>query len=192
METMQQRIAVVRATPYPPHKRRWCGLEQWVSDPERRSQQDMDELPAGGFRPKFDGKGKPLYAKHALPWPDTEIRVVIVDHPKPFDPNANGGAPVEISPATLSMLESDPKIAVRVLSGPGGDPAEVIHAKAQASKLEVDLQDARREMAAISESEKTYRASSEELVTEVTAKNAKIAALEQELAAARASIAKKR
>src|SRR5690242_17901077 len=111
-----QRVAVVRAIPMPGHKRRWCGLERWVPDPKARSQQEMEELPQGGFKAKFDTAGKPIWAKHALPWPDTDIKVLVVDNPAPFDPLANGGAPVEISPATFAMLEKDPRISVRMLN----------------------------------------------------------------------------
>lgn len=145
------RIALVRAIPFPPHKRRWCGLERWVPDPKRRPQQEMEELPQGGLKPKFDSAGKPIYAKHALPWPEEEIKVEVVDEPALFDPEANGGYPVQISPRTLQMLREDSRIAVRVLGEDGGDAEEVIAAKAQAADLDEKLQEANRLIASLQE-----------------------------------------
>lgn len=145
------RVAVVRAIPHPPHKRRWCGLERWVPDPEKRPQQEMEELPTGGFKPKFDDDGRPIYAKHALPWPETEVKVGVVDEPELFDPNANGGVPVEISPATFAMLQKDHRISAYLLDGSGGDPAEVVRAKAEAAQLDEKLASANRHIASLQE-----------------------------------------
>lgn len=168
MQTNQQsagaRLAVVRAIPMTGHKRRWCGLERWIEDRSARP------------NPK---------EKHGLPWPDFDVKVVIVDEPTPFDPNANGGVPVEISPGTLAALEKDHRIAVRVLNGDGGDPAEVIRVKAKASELEDKLTEARKESAAIAEQLKSLKSVSEQQVADQAAR---LAVLEQELAAARAQL----
>jgi hypothetical protein len=159
------RIAVVRAIPNPGHKRRWCGLEKWVADKKVRPNPDE---------------------KHGLPWPDTEIKVAIVDEPKPFDPSANGGVPVEISPATLTMLEKDERIAVRVLGGAeGGDPAEAVHLKAELAALTAALEKAQRELADHVERSKASHAVSQRQIEETAAK---LAAVEHELATARAQL----
>ena len=187
----KQIVAVVRAIPHMPHKRRWCGLERWVPDPANRSQQEMDELPTGGFRPKFDAAGKPIYAKHALPWPDTEIKVLVVDEPAPYDPNANGGAPVEISPATLRALEQDERIAVRVL-GEGVDATDVAHAKARIIEAENEAAAVAREKANLAErlaSETRNRTAAENLAKAASEKSA---ALELELAELRAKLDKRK
>lgn len=131
---MQPIVAVVRGIPHPPYKNRWCGLERWVPDPEKRPQQEMEELPQGGFKPKFDEQGQPIWAKHALPWPDDETKVYVVDDPPLFDPKANGGRPTHISPSTLAMLKKDRRISVQVLNGDGGDPAEAVTTKAALAK----------------------------------------------------------
>jgi hypothetical protein len=158
------RIAVVRAIPQPGHKRRWCGLELWVEDRAKRPHPEE---------------------KHGLPWPDTEVKVRVVDKPAPFDPNANGGAPIEISPATLVMLEKDDRIAVRVLDGDGGDPAETIRAKAANAKLEEEIAELRRQLAEESERAKALQTSSQQQAEEL---GAKLAASEAELATVRAQL----
>lgn len=186
MQTSAASIAVVRAIPMPGHKRRWCGLERWVEDKDKRPQQEMEELPQGGFKPKFDDKGKPIYAKHALPWPETEIKVYVVDAPAPFDPNANGGAPVEISPATLADLRQDPRIAVQMLDGEGGDPAEALEAKGHAAKLEEKLADAQRMIASLQEQ---VSAAHEAAAAKVSVE---IAKLRQELAETKGRLAERK
>lgn len=171
MQTTQPtpaRIAVVRAIPHPPHRNRWCGLEKWVED--RKVRANPDE-------------------KHGLPWPATEIKVAIVEEPAPFDPNANGGAPVEISPATLVMLERDERIAVRVLGGEGGDPADVVRAKAEASKLERELVEARK---ALSDHSERSRVAQEAHSKQAAEQGAKLAALESELATLRAQLSSRK
>lgn len=183
---IEKQVAVVRAIPMPGHKRRWCGLERWIPNPEKRPQQEMEELPTGGFKPKFDEKGKPIYAKHALPWPDTEIKVFVVDNPAPFDPDANGGAPVEVSPVTLAMLRQDARISVQVLDGEGGDPAEAIEAKAKAAKLEERLDEAQRHIAALQEQ---VTAAHESAAAKVAGE---IAKLRQELAETKSKLAEKK
>ncbi len=189
---MEKRIvAVVRAIPHMPHKRRWCGLERWVPDPANRSQQEMEELPTGGFKPKFDEQGKPIYAKHALPWPDTEVKVYVVDKPAPYDPNANGGAPVEISPASLRMLEQDERIAVRLL-GEGVDASDVAHAKARIAEVENEvtaLARAKSELAERLATETRSRAAAENLAQAATEKTK---ALELELAELRTKLEKRK
>lgn len=182
----EKQVAVVRAIPMPGHKRRWCGLERWVPDPEKRPQQDMEELPTGGFKPKFDEKGKPIYAKHALPWPDTEIKVFVVDNPAPFDPNANGGVPVEISPSTLSELRRDVRISVQVMDGEGGDPAETLEIKAKAAKLEDKLTEAQRQISSLQEQ---VSAAHEAAAAKVAGD---IAKLRQELAETKSKLAKQK
>lgn len=183
---MQPTVAVVRAIPHPPHKRRWCGLERWVADPAKRPQQEMEELPQGGFKPKFDERGKPIYAKHALPWPEDEVKVEIVDDPAPFDPLANGGYPVQISPRTLEALKGDPRIAVQVLNGEGGDPSEVVMAKATAAKIEEQLLDAQRLISSLQEQ---IGAAREEAAAKVAGD---IAKLRQDLAEAHRKLAERK
>lgn len=180
------RIAVVRAIPMPGHKRRWCGLERWVDDKERRPQQEMEELPQGGFKPKFNDQGKPIYAKHALPWPDTEIKVFVADAPAPFDPNANGGAPVEISPSTLSELRRDPRISVQMMDDEGSDPAETLEVKAQAAKLEERLTEALRMISSLQEQ---VSAAHEAAAAKVAGE---IAKLRQELAETKGKLAERK
>lgn len=179
----EKRCATVRAIPMPGHKRRWCGLERWVEDKEKRPQQEMEELPGGGFKPKYDAAGKPIFAKHALPWPDTEIKVFVVDNPAPYDPNANGGAPVEISPSTLAMLRRDARISVQMLDGEGGDPAETLVIKARAVDLEDKLGRAERQIASLQEQ---VSAAHEAAAAKVAGE---IAKLRQELAEAKGKIA---
>lgn len=164
----QPRTAYVRAIPMTGYSRRWCGSEKWVEDKVARPN---------------------TTEKHGLPWPDAEVRVSIVDEPKPFDPNVNGGVPIEISPTTLQMLERDPRMAVRVLSGDGGDPAEIIHVKASVTKLEGDLAEARREASGLIEQLKSLKAVSDQQITDQASK---IALLEHELASARAQLGVRR
>jgi hypothetical protein len=188
MQNASERVAVVRAIPVQGHKRRWCGLEQWTPDPKRRPQQEMDQHPDGTITPRF-ANGKPVWAKHALPWPDTEIKVRIVDDPAPFDPEANGGAPVEISPSTLAMLEQDPRIAVKVIGGEGGDPAEVVRAKAAASEAEKTVEQLKRELAEERERMKRYQAETSKQAQEA---GAKLAAAQAELASFHAQATRKK
>jgi hypothetical protein len=160
------RIAEVRAIPMPGHKRRWCGMEKWVED--RAARPNPSEL-------------------HGLPWPETPVKVRIVDEPPPFDPNANGGVPVAISPKTLTMLERDSRIAVRVLGGgEGGDPAEVVRLKATLAEAEKSHDELRRELASLSERYGILHSTAQKQAEET---GAKLAAVEQELAAARAQLA---
>lgn len=181
-----ERIAVVRAIPHPPHKRRWCGLEHWVADPVHRPQQEMEELPTGGFKPLFNPDGTPRYAKHALPWPEFEVKVGIVDDPKPFDPQANGGVPVEISPRTLEALKRDHRIAVTVLGGPGGDASEAVRDKARAAELDEQLATANRHIASLQEQ---VSAAHEAAAAKVAGE---IAKLRQELAETKARLAERK
>jgi hypothetical protein len=186
MQATQERVAVVRAIPMPGHKRRWCGLERWVPDPERRPQQELEAQPGGvSFMPKFDEQGKPIYVKHSLPWPDTEVKVLVVDKPQPFDPEANGGVPQEISPATFAMLKADPRISVHMLGGTEGDSEQAALAKAEAAKLEQELAGARR---AISETVERLSAATDRIAeqdAQAQRQGEKIAQLEKELEAAR-------
>lgn len=154
----QKTVAVVRAIPNPGHKRRWCGAERWIADPKRRPQQEMITKPEGGFAPKFDERGRPVWAKHALPWPDSEIKVYVVDDPAPFDPEANGGVPVEISPSTLAMLRKDPRINVQVLNAEGEDPRDGLAAKGALAEAQEKLREAERKIAAYHEREKSHEA----------------------------------
>jgi len=165
MQTAQ--IAMVRAIPEPGHKRRWCGLEKWVEDKKARPNPEE---------------------KHGLPWPDTEIKVVVTAKPAPYDPAANGGAPVEISPETFRMLERDPRIAARMLGVGGDDPADSVRLKAELAKVEQDLVEARKEASDAAEA-KLYRVTAQQQIEEA---GKKIAALENELAQARAQLAKKK
>lgn len=158
------RIAVVRAIPQPGHKRRWCGLEHWVKDIAHRPHPEE---------------------KHGLPWPDTEVKVRVVDEPRPFDPNANGGAPVEISPATFAMLELDDRIAVRMIDGSAGDSTEVVRAKAHAASLEEQLLELRAQLAEESERNKQLHSISQAQTEEL---GAKLASTESDLATARAQL----
>jgi hypothetical protein len=103
------------------------------------------------LRPKFDDKGKPIYAKHALPWPAFDVKVAIVDQPAPFDPNANGGVPVEISPATFRMLQDDERILARLHSDESISTEEALAAKAAKADLEKQLQDAQRLVSSLQE-----------------------------------------
>ncbi|MGH8323451.1 MAG: hypothetical protein ACRETD_06585, partial [Steroidobacteraceae bacterium] len=93
----------------------------------------------------------PIYAKHALPWPADEVKVEVVDDPEPFNPEANGGRPTQISPRTVEMLRQDHRIAVHVIGADGGDPAEAIQDKARAAKLEEKLSEAQRHIASLQE-----------------------------------------
>jgi hypothetical protein len=184
--TQKPTIVLVRAVPYPPHKRRWCGLERWVVDKEKRPQQEMEELPAGGFKPKFDEKGRPIYAKHALPWPAEEIKVEIVDNPAPFDPNANGGYPTQISAATFVMLQQDERIMARLAGSGSGDSDESLKAKAQTVVAEEKLQSAQREIASLQEQ---VGAAHEAAAAKVAGEMAK---LRQELAELRGKLAERK
>jgi hypothetical protein len=189
MQNASNRVAVVRAIPAQGHKRRWCGLERWVPDPKRRPQQELEQHGDGTITPKFDEAGNPVWAKHALPWPDTDIKVLIVDEPAPFDPEKNGGVPVEISPATLVMLEQDPRIAVKVIGGEGGDPAEVVRAKAQAAEAEKTVEQLKRELAEERERMKRYQLETSKQAQET---GAKLTAAESELAALRSQVSRKK
>jgi hypothetical protein len=159
-----ERIAVVRAIPQPGHKHRWCGLERWIEDKKARPHPEQ---------------------KHGLPWPASELKVRVVDEPAPYDPNANGGAPVEISPSTFDMLKRDERIAVRMLEGEGGDPDEVVMLKAQVVELDKKLTEAQRALAGEQERFRTLHLTSQRQVEE---QGAKLAAIEHELAAARAQL----
>jgi hypothetical protein len=146
----------------------------------------MVELPEGGLRPVFDEHGKPIWAKHGLPWPDHEIKVFVVDQPALFDPEKNGGVPQEISPTTLVMLEADPRIAVKVIGDGGNDVAdELVHAKALIAELEEKLKSAQRDLADTAERESAKRVASANLAEE---QGKQIAALANELAQARAQL----
>lgn len=184
-----ERIAVVRAIPAQGHKRRWCGLERWVADPAKRPQQEMVQHNDGTITPKFDDAGNPAWAKHSLPWPDTEIKVRIVDEPAPFDPEKNGGVPLEISPSTLTALEGDPRIAVRVIGGEGGDPAEVVRAKAKAAEAEKTVEQLQRELAEERERMKRFQLEASKQAQELGAQKA---AAEAELTALRAQAGRKK
>lgn len=179
--TPEVRMAKVRALPMPGHKRRWCGAERWVPNIEKRPEVEIEQGADGSTRPKLDSAGKPIYVKHALPWPDFEIKVRIVDNPQPFNPDHNGGVPVEISPTTFAMLQKDERIMAQIIGADGIDAAAVVQSKAEAAKLEEQLTDARRENAELAEQLKSFRHVTEE---EHKASDAKIKALEAQLAAA--------
>jgi hypothetical protein len=180
METTEQkpRIAVIRAIPMPGHHRRWGGMERWVDDTDKSVK---------GRRP----------GKHGLPWPDTEVKVAIVDEPTPFDPNMNGGVPTEISPRSLKMLMDDPRISVQMLGdASGGDPAEIVRAKAALSEQEEALQKMRRELAEAHERAKAEHQKYEYVLagTEKRAidASAKLTEAEAEIESLRAQLADKK
>lgn len=160
------RIASVRAIPQPGHKYRWCGLELWAKDLEKRPHPEE---------------------KHGLPWPATEVKVFVVDEPKPFDPKANGGVPIEISPATFAMLERDDRIAVRMSDGSAGDSAEIVRTKVMAANLELQLQEVQAQLAEERERTKHLQLAASEQAQEL---GAKLAATESELHATRAQLVK--
>lgn len=149
MEEKKKTVASVRAIPQPGHKRRWCGLEKWVEDRTKRPNPDQ---------------------KHGLPWPDTEIKVYVVDDPAPFNPDMNGGVPLEISPSTLDALLHDDRIAVRILSG-NETIADVNEAKAAKAEVESQLLDLAREKADVSE-QLTKAKISEQAATKIAEANA--------------------
>jgi len=153
----QEQIAVVRAIPMPGFKRRWCGLERWVENKAKRPNPEE---------------------KHGLPWPDHEIKVRVVDNPAPFDPDKNGGVPVEISPATFAMLERDDRISAKLLGVGEGDPAENVRVKAQVAKLEEELANARRESSELIERLKLSESASQKMLE---AAGAKLASVEAQL-----------
>jgi hypothetical protein len=183
MESTQQnqqqktRIAVVKAWPMPGHVRRWAGEELWVDDPR---EDPPLRRPSG---------------KHALPWPATEVKVEIVDTPEPFDPLMNGGVAREISPATLHMLEQDPRINVHVL-GEGGDPAEQVRMAAALAHKEEKIIEAQRQLAEVAENaaadRQRYESILESSAKSVAEHGAKVTELEAEVAALKAQLAEKK
>lgn len=191
----QPPIAVIRAFPAPPHKHRYGGLEQWVPDEKMRPDQEMEVQPDGTFKPVFKDGAK-VYRKHALPWPATDIKCYIVDHPKPYDPNANGGYAVEISPASLAMMRKDPRLNVRIEGGEGGDAPAAIEAKARATAAEDELSAVRRQMANAVEEASRLREQSNLarglFDRDAAAAAQRITALENELGMIRLQLAKGR
>lgn len=181
-EKKYDRIAVIRAIPMQGHKRRWAGLERWIPDAKNRPQQEMEELPQGGFKPVFKD-GKPVYAKHALPWPDFEVKVGIVDEPCLFDPEANGGVPLEISPSSVELIRQDQRIAIQVVNGEGGDATADVEAKARMADLEKEVQDLRRRAASEHERiDARVKAESAKQAKQMADKDAEIAELRAKLA----------
>lgn len=166
MEEKKKTVAAVRAIPQPGHKRRWCGLEKWVEDRANRPHPEQ---------------------KHGLPWPDTEVKVYVVDEPEPFNPDANGGVPVEISPLTLEALLRDERMAVRIISG-NETIADVNEAKAAKAEVESQLLDLAREKATIAEQLTKARISEETAIKTVAANAQKVASLEEENALLRAQL----
>lgn len=116
-------------------------------------------------------------------WSSADHEVVIVDDPKPYN-HANG--PQEISPLQLEQLRSDMRLAVQVLGDGEEGLIQALEAQAKVQQLEVDLLEAREDLARAGEEHRRFKAVAEKQSGEA---GARIAQLEADLAQATAQIA---